>query len=202
MSVFKRPIGRWMLAGAAILTFGVLATLWMPTPTSYAQGARQCLFNNDCQNPLVCAGGFCRAACVTDRDCHNGWVCVAEVWAAQRFVRRATQSDVNTRQSIGVCRSPYAEAEAAAPGGGQSAAPAAEPLTTQYGWARYGTNIGDRIDLVAASPGLCAAACAKEDGCRSWTYVKPGYQAKHAVCWIKSDNPAPVPDECCVTDAR
>jgi hypothetical protein len=34
-----------------------------------------CLFNGDCEAPLVCAGRRCRAACRDDRDCVNGWRC-------------------------------------------------------------------------------------------------------------------------------
>lgn len=209
MSVFKRPIGRWMLPSAFVLALGLTGALWVSAPDSSAQSrVRQCLFNHNCQAPLVCAGDVCRAACATDRDCHNGWVCLNEVWEDQRFVRTATQADLNARRSTGVCRPPPAgSAQSAVPAYVSAVPAAAEPptaqaYTVQYGWARYGTNIGGRIDLETADPDSCAIACAKEDGCRSWTYVKPGYQAKHAVCWIKSDNPAPVPDECCVTDGR
>ncbi|MEZ4408510.1 MAG: hypothetical protein R3A52_18855 [Polyangiales bacterium] len=35
----------------------------------------QCLFNGDCEDPLVCAGRRCRAPCRTDRDCSGGWTC-------------------------------------------------------------------------------------------------------------------------------
>lgn len=42
-----------------------------------AHGTRdwQCRFNGDCNDPLVCSAGYCRAQCMTDRDCTNGWVC-------------------------------------------------------------------------------------------------------------------------------
>ncbi|MFO0605126.1 MAG: hypothetical protein U0324_18235, partial [Polyangiales bacterium] len=35
----------------------------------------ECLFNGDCESPLVCAGRRCRAPCRDDRDCVNGWRC-------------------------------------------------------------------------------------------------------------------------------
>jgi hypothetical protein len=35
----------------------------------------ECVFNGDCQDPLVCAGGFCRAQCQSDRDCPSGTTC-------------------------------------------------------------------------------------------------------------------------------
>lgn len=100
------------------------------------------------------------------------------------------------------------------PGGGAaspgtvSAVPAARPPITpipatgdrwRNGMARYGRNIGDRIDLVSPDPGLCEAECLRNPDCRSWTYVRPGYQAPQAVCWIKSDAPEPIPDDCCST---
>ncbi len=34
-----------------------------------------CVFNDDCADPLICAGSFCRAQCHTDRDCPGGWRC-------------------------------------------------------------------------------------------------------------------------------
>lgn len=34
-----------------------------------------CVFNRDCDDPLVCAGGSCRAQCATDRDCPSGQQC-------------------------------------------------------------------------------------------------------------------------------
>jgi hypothetical protein len=38
--------------------------------------SRQCTFNGDCMDPLVCEGGYCRAQCASDRDCYAGWVCM------------------------------------------------------------------------------------------------------------------------------
>lgn len=38
---------------------------------------QQCVFDSDCDDALVCAGGFCRAVCRTDRDCiPSGGACV------------------------------------------------------------------------------------------------------------------------------
>ncbi|MFO0631209.1 MAG: putative metal-binding motif-containing protein, partial [Polyangiales bacterium] len=34
-----------------------------------------CVFNDDCADPLICAGSFCRAQCRTDRDCPASWIC-------------------------------------------------------------------------------------------------------------------------------
>lgn len=37
----------------------------------------RCLFNDECDSPLVCAAGQCRAACRSDRDCANEWRCLS-----------------------------------------------------------------------------------------------------------------------------
>lgn len=35
----------------------------------------ECVFNDDCASPLLCAARRCRAQCRSDRDCTNGWRC-------------------------------------------------------------------------------------------------------------------------------
>ncbi|MBL8680965.1 MAG: hypothetical protein JNK05_17420 [Myxococcales bacterium] len=35
----------------------------------------ECVFNHECDDPLVCSGGLCRAQCATDRDCPSGQQC-------------------------------------------------------------------------------------------------------------------------------
>ena len=48
----------------------------------------QCTFNSDCAIGLVCAGGYCRAECRTDRDCVAPRVCRVEIFDDQgRFLR-------------------------------------------------------------------------------------------------------------------
>ncbi len=50
--------------------------------------ALQCTFNSDCAIGLVCAGGYCRAECRTDRDCAAPQVCRVEIFDDQgRFLR-------------------------------------------------------------------------------------------------------------------
>lgn len=36
---------------------------------------RQCVFNSDCAEGLICAGTYCRRPCTTDRDCPANGVC-------------------------------------------------------------------------------------------------------------------------------
>lgn len=33
----------------------------------------RCLFNDECEGSLICAGGVCRAQCQTDRDCNTNF---------------------------------------------------------------------------------------------------------------------------------
>jgi len=43
----------------------------------------------------------------------------------------------------------------------------------------------------------CRKTCKADVQCRAYTYVKPGIQGPKARCWLKSVQPAPVPNECC-----
>ncbi|MBL8683833.1 MAG: hypothetical protein JNK05_31965 [Myxococcales bacterium] len=61
-----------------------------------------CLFNDDCQSPLVCAGRRCRVACRTDADCSpTGRVCRAV--QSQRVCVQPTQQPCATNDD---CPSP------------------------------------------------------------------------------------------------
>jgi hypothetical protein len=48
-------------------------------------------------------------------------------------------------------------------------------------------------------PGLCAAACGRDDQCLAYTYVKPGVQGAQAVCYLKEAVPARATDQSCCT---
>lgn len=71
----------WVWAVAAVVSLG-----------GAAEGCKnreipegQCIFNTDCDSPLVCAGRFCRQPCNPDmsngrdpnRDCPTGWRCLS-----------------------------------------------------------------------------------------------------------------------------
>jgi hypothetical protein len=60
------------------------------------------------------------------------------------------------------------------------------------------------FDLPAADPELCRAACDDDDKCRAFTYVKPGFQAPVARCWLKGPvvPPARINEGCCVSGVR
>jgi len=63
-------------------------------------------------------------------------------------------------------------------------------------------NGGDyrQFELPADSSGKsCAAACEAEEGCRAWTYVRPGYVGPSAVCYLKNRITRPLHKPCCVS---
>lgn len=39
------------------------------------ESGRQCVFNGDCAEGLICAGHYCRVPCTSDRDCPAQGVC-------------------------------------------------------------------------------------------------------------------------------
>ncbi|MGJ5817666.1 PAN domain-containing protein [Paludibaculum fermentans] len=51
-------------------------------------------------------------------------------------------------------------------------------------------------------PALCAAACAKEGRCRSWTWVKSEAEGPNGHCWLKHSMPQPDADDCCVSGLK
>jgi PAN domain len=58
------------------------------------------------------------------------------------------------------------------------------------------------IELPSADPALCRRACDDEARCRAYTYVKPGVQGPSALCWLKSEVPPAVPDDCCASGVK
>jgi PAN domain len=45
----------------------------------------------------------------------------------------------------------------------------------------------------------CEAACKEEEGCRAWTYVRPGYVGASAVCYLKNRITRPFHRPCCIS---
>jgi hypothetical protein len=45
----------------------------------------------------------------------------------------------------------------------------------------------------------CQIACQEEEGCRAWTYVRPGYVGSSAVCYLKSRITRPLHKPCCIS---
>jgi hypothetical protein len=57
-------------------------------------------------------------------------------------------------------------------------------------------NLDVTTDPAGAS---CEAACKGEDRCRAWTYVRPGYLAASARCFLKERLTRPRHKPCCVS---
>jgi hypothetical protein len=58
------------------------------------------------------------------------------------------------------------------------------------------------FDLPAAEPELCREACAADEICRAYTYVRPGIQGDAAHCWLKREAAPAEPAPCCVSGAK
>lgn len=81
------------------------------------------------------------------------------------------------------------------------APPAPVPASGGPGTSRPGGDYHN-FDLAGTDPQECRAACDADGRCRSWTFVRPGFQNEHARCWLKSTVPAPVRDNCCTSGAK
>lgn len=58
----------------------------------------------------------------------------------------------------------------------------------------------DRFHIDDQRPDRCQSECLlRRDRCKAWTYVRPGIQHKHAVCYLKHAVPPPVSDKCCIS---
>ena len=45
----------------------------------------------------------------------------------------------------------------------------------------------------------CQLACEAEEGCRAWTYLRPGYFGAAAACYLKDRITRPVRRPCCIS---
>ena len=45
----------------------------------------------------------------------------------------------------------------------------------------------------------CQLACEGEEGCRAWTYLRPGYVGSAAVCYLKNHITRPQRKPCCIS---
>lgn len=56
------------------------------------------------------------------------------------------------------------------------------------------------FDLPADHTGkACQLACEAEEGCRAWTYLRPGYFGAAAACYLKDRITRPVRRPCCIS---
>jgi len=56
--------------------------------------------------------------------------------------------------------------------------------------------------LKKPSPELCRQACADDEKCKAYTYVKPGVQGRQARCWLKGRVPSVKRNYCCVSGVK
>jgi hypothetical protein len=82
-----------------------------------------------------------------------------------------------------------------------AAALSARPALAQANFDRPG---GDYLSapVVSGDPAECALVCERDRRCRAWTFSYPTDLANRAVCWLKSNVPARVQSDCCVTGVR
>ena len=76
---------------------------------------------------------------------------------------------------------------------------AATPAAAQVGFDRWG---GDyrHFELPPDHTGkACQLVCESEEGCRAWTYLRPGYVGTAASCYLKDRITRPVRRPCCIS---
>jgi hypothetical protein len=54
----------------------------------------------------------------------------------------------------------------------------------------------------SGDPADCALVCERDKRCRAWSFNYPTDISASAVCWLKSNVPARVQDNCCVSGVR
>lgn len=56
--------------------------------------------------------------------------------------------------------------------------------------------------VASGDPADCALMCERDRRCRAWSFNYPTDTSSGAVCWLKGNVPARVPDNCCVSGVR
>ena len=82
-----------------------------------------------------------------------------------------------------------------------AAAISACPALAQANFDRPGS---DYLSAPVASgdPADCALVCERDLRCRAWSFNYPTDMTVGAVCWLKSNVPARIQDNCCVSGVR
>jgi len=60
----------------------------------------------------------------------------------------------------------------------------------------------EKFDLRASEPELCEDICMKDEACKAWTYVKPGFQGNNPRCMLKNNVPPPKASRCCISGVK
>ena len=69
----------------------------------------------------------------------------------------------------------------------------------EFGIDRFGGDYRQFDAPTDPSGNSCQLACEDEEGCRAWTYVRPGYLGSSAVCYLKNHITRPVRKPCCIS---
>jgi hypothetical protein len=56
--------------------------------------------------------------------------------------------------------------------------------------------------VTSGDPADCALVCERDKRCRAWSFNYPTDISASAVCWLKSNVPARIQDNCCVSGVR
>ena len=82
-----------------------------------------------------------------------------------------------------------------------AAAVSERPALAQASFDRPGS---DYLSAPVASgdPADCALVCERDRRCRAWSFNYPTDVTSGAVCWLKSNVPARVQNDCCVSGVR
>ena len=143
---------------------------------------RQCTFNHECPESLICDGTRCIAACATDRDCAADERCFSSSnfpvpWLREPVYNVCVSRDVLPPQAVPVAERPM------------------------NGISLSG---GDYKAVIMRSndPDLCYQVCLRDQRCASWTFVYAGVQTSAPVCWLKSNVPLPRMDGNCVSGVK
>jgi PAN domain-containing protein len=82
-----------------------------------------------------------------------------------------------------------------------AAATAARPAQAQTNFDRPGGDY-QSSPVTSGDPADCALVCEHDRRCRAWSFNYPTDIVGGAVCWLKSNVPARVQDNCCVSGVR
>jgi hypothetical protein len=78
---------------------------------------------------------------------------------------------------------------------------ASPPAHAQANFDRPGGDYQNST-LASGDPAECALVCERDRRCRAWSFNYPTDIGGGAVCWLKSNVPARVRDNCCVSGVR
>src|SRR3981189_1223823 len=78
------------------------------------------------------------------------------------------------------------------------------PARIAFAQANFDRPGGDYLSgpVTSGDPADSARVCERDKRCRSWTFSYPTDVTNGAVCWLKSNVPARVQNNCCVSGVR